>query len=239
MKKLDGIDAITHRTVFSKAKEVLSREKGSRVVILQGYQGEGKTVTGIYLMKKATNYKHRFLVRSTKEWETIFIKESPRPNTIVFMDNFLGVDNKFSLKQFEEWEPYLDEIFSACTNGNVSVVIAMHKRVFDYYIKHHRRHGLFANEFVMDLNKEYRLSPKETSCLIRNHLKGLKHNIDFQFCKEQSDDNTEHYNGTGGLKIWNGTIEQIENLQYPIGFPKALEEFASSIDNIKKGVSFF
>ena len=206
-------------------------------MVLLSYSGEGKSVTGIYLTKNATGIKHRYLVRSTKEWETIFIKEKQSPNTIVFMDNFLGVD-KFSMKQYEEWEPFFDEIFSASTNGNVSVVISMNRRVFDYYTKHHRRHALFASEFIMDLSKEYRLTSKETSCLIRNHLKGLK-NVEVRFCKDESDDNTKDFNGEGALNIWNGTIEQIVNLQYPIGLAKSVAEFTSSVDNIKEGIGFF
>ena len=237
MRRLDGMNAITERAVFANALNVLTKGIGSRIVILLSYSGDGKTVTGIYLMKNAADFKHRYIVRSVKEWGTIVIKEKPRPNTIVFMDNFFGVE-RFNMKQFEEWESVLDEIYSACTDGNVSIVISIHKRVFGYYIKHHRRHTLFANEFIMDLSKEHRLSPKEKSSLIRNQLKGFKHGVDVHFCEEKSDDNTENYGGNGVLQIWTGTLEQIENLQYPIGFAKALEDFASSIDNIKEGAGF-
>ena len=230
---------VSPRHLFPRAFDVLSYSVDSRVVILVGNNGDGKTVCGKYmLLTLATNFKYALLIRSVKEWELIEITGNSKPNTIVFFDNFLG-SNHLSATSYTEWEPIFDEIFSACTDGNMSAIIAMGKSVFEEYTSHQRRHPLFADRFILDLTNEYKLNKDEKIYMIKQNLKGFRYAKDVVFCSEREDDNTIEFCDNGILSIWEGTVEDIANLVYPVGFPKALEIFASSIENIRQGADFF
>ena len=230
---------VSPRRMFLRALDVLSDSVDSRVVILVGNNGDGKTVCGKYMLRTlATNFKYALLIRSVKEWELIEITGNSKPNTIVFFDNFLG-SNHLSVTSYTEWEPIFDEIFSACTDGNMSAIIAMGKSVFEEYTSHHRRHPLFADRFIFDLTNEYKLNKDEKIYMIKQNLKGFRYAKDVVFCSEREDDNTGELFENGILSIWEDMVEDIANLEYPVGFPKALEIFASSIENIKQGADFF
>ena len=239
LKTFESRQKVSSRRAFPKALGVLTNREDSRIVILISYNGDGKTVSGKYLLHKAAhNFKHALLIRTVKEWEMLKITEKSPPNTLVFIDNFFGMSH-FSSKAFNEWEPVLEEMFSACTDGNISLIIAMGKKVFDEYTAHHSRHVLFADQFIMDLSDEYKLDLAEKESMVKQNLKGFRNAKNVVFCCDEEADNTAEFCGTDTLSIWNGMIKKIVSLKYPVGFPKAVEIFASSIDNIKQGADFF
>lgn len=238
LKSLACRQKVTERSAFRKATERLTNLKESRIVVLVSYSGDGKTVTGKHLLRNTEAFNKTLLIRSVHEWGKLAIKEKAFPDTLVFIDNFFGADH-FNKKLFQDWQPVMDEIYSACTDGNISLIIAIDKKVFVQYLKHYRRHQLFAQKFILDLSKEYKLSETEKIRLIEEQLESVPYAKDVKICDDEETDNTAIFRKNEILYIWRGKLDQIANMNYPIGFPRAVERFVSSMENIRLGVDFF
>ena len=235
LKSLTCRQKVTERSAFRKATERLTNLKESRIVVLVSYSGDGKTVTGKHLLKNTEAFSKTILIRSVDEWGKLTINEKACPDTLVFIDNFFGADH-FSKKLFQDWQPVMDEIYSACTDGNISLIIAIDKKVLVQYLKHYRRHQLFARKFILDLSKEYKLTQTEKMRLIEAQLGSVPY---AKICDDEETDNTAMFRKNEILYIWRGKLDQIVDLNYPIGFPRAVERFVSSKENIRLGADFF
>ena len=132
---------------LTRAMEALKSK--SRIVVLVGPKNV-KTKYGKYLLLNAVDVKYKLMLRYAKEWECLDIKE----NMCIFIDNLGGLD------RFEMWAPYLDEIYGACTYGNVSAIFGMEKKVFERYLegKKHMRHRILSDKYMVDVNEEQTLS---------------------------------------------------------------------------------
>lgn len=229
---------VASRLAFQKGMQMLTSNEMSRIAVLVGHKGDGKTISGKYLLNM-TKCKHKFIIGSSKEWQqSVKVKEADEPNTVIFIDDIFGTD-RFRKNLYDKWAPFLDTIYSACKNGNVSAIIAMDKKVYEHYLSHQVCHSLFCEAHIIDLSEEFGLKRDEKVNIVKEHLKKFKKANEVRFCKEKEEDNTANFVEGEDLIIWEGTVEQIAILPYPVGFPRAASAFASSIGNIKQGIEYF
>lgn len=237
MKTFSTEEKVSRRSALEYGLQKIQSVGISRIAVIIGHRGDGKTVCGKHMLQQLQQ-KHKLLLNNYKDWQTVKMKHKVEPDTAIFIDNMFGTD-RFRKSIYDKWQPYLDQIYAASTNGNVSTIIAIDKKVFEKYLSHNNCHKLFATEHIIDLTGEYSLKRDEMCNILKKHLRHFKNANNVRFCKEKVNDNTAEFVENGDLTIWEGTIEQISISKYPVGFPSVAATFASSIENIKQGVEYF
>ena len=238
MKTFSTEEKVAKRSAFEKGISALTSSDKSRIAVIVGHKGDGKTVCGKHMLQELHGFKHKLLVNSFKEWQTVKIKDKAIPDTAIFIDDMFGTD-RFRKSIYDKWQPFLDQIYAASTNGNVSAIISIDKKVFERYVTHNNCHSLFSKDHVIDLTGEFSLKREEKCSVLKEHLRHFNKAKKVTFCGDKVDDNTAEFVENGDLYIWEDTIEQISILSYPVGFPTAAVAFASAIENIKQGVEYF
>ena len=238
MKTFSTEEKVVIRSAFVHGLRKTQSIDKSRIAVIIGHKGDGKTVCGKYMLQQLHDFKHKVLVNTYKDWQTVKIKHKDMPDTAIFIDDMFGTD-RFRKSIYDKWQPYLDQIYAASTNGNISTIIAIDKKIFEKYLAHNNCHKLFTNEHVIDLTGECALKRDEMCNILKEHLRHFKYANKVRFCVDKVNDNTAEFVEYGDLMIWEDTIEQISILPFPVGFPSAAAAFASSIENIKQGVEYF
>ena len=238
MKTFSTEEKVAMRPAFENILHKTQTTDESRIAVIIGHKGDGKTVCGKYMLQQSDDFKHKVLVNTYKDWQTVKVKHKEKPDTAIFIDDMFGTD-RFRKSIYDKWQPFLDQIYAASTNGNISTIIAIDKKVFEKYLAHNNCHKLFANEHVIDLTGEFALKRDEMCNILKEHLRHIKNANIVRFCDDKVNDNTAEFVEKGDLTIWEGTLEQISLLPFPVGFPSAAAAFASSIENIKQGVEYF
>ena len=238
MKTFATEEKVALRSAFETGLSKISSTNKPRIAVIIGHKGDGKTVCGKYILQQSHDFKHKVVVNTYKDWQTVKIKNKENVDTVMFIDDLFGTD-RFRKSIYDKWHPYLDQIYAASMNGNISTIIAIDKKVFEKYLAHNNCHKLFAEEHVIDLTGDFALKRDEMCNILKQHLRHFKKAKNVRFCEEKAEDNTAEFTENGDLIIWEDIIEQISILQFPVGFPSAAANFASSIENIKQGVEYF
>lgn len=228
----------TKRIAFEAGLQVLTGENRSRVDIIVGHKGDGKTVCGRYILQNLEGFKYKFLISSIKEWQVVRIRAEQQADTAIFIDDMFGTD-RFQKAIYDKWHPVLDEIYAACTKGNVVGIIGINKKVYETYLSEEFPHSLFSKGHIIDLTEKYALKPEEKNNILTDHLMSFKMAKEVKICEDRSEDNTAVFTENEVLSICQGTIEEILLVKIPVGFPRAAAAFASDIRNIKQGVEYF
>ena len=130
----------------TKGKEALLNPP--RIAVLVGPK-QLKTQYGRYLLQTAEDMKYKLVIRNVEEWKCVKIEEKDHPNTIIFIDNF-GVRKDV----YESWEPYLDEIYSACVYYNVTAIIGMDNTTYKDYLAKKKHHRILSKKHVVELSEK-------------------------------------------------------------------------------------
>ena len=148
LKPLEGKENIPMTDALAKAKEALVHPP--RIAVLVGPK-QMKTKYGRYILQTAEEMKYKLIIRNVEEWKCLKIKEKDHPNIIIFIDNF-GVRKDV----YESWEPYLDEIYSACVYYNVTAIIGMDNTTFKDYLAKKKHHRILSKKYVVELSEKER-----------------------------------------------------------------------------------
>lgn len=219
-EELEESDFVETRTYLITKEKI----KKTKVIILSGHPGEGKTTMAKHLLISLFPAERCLNIRDPDDWEHIDLDIALAQFEAILIDDIFGC-GVFDEALFRRWKRRLPDLALAIRKG-LSVIIASRNYILEESKQLLRSVPLFKKENIVFLSSE-NLSDDEKCRILEAHLRAEKRQVDRD---EITNCLTKH-------SEFQRYMSDAYNFMF--GFPQSVNLFAKQDGLFEKGAEYF